>query len=261
MISRFTKFIIIFAISTNVFSTQVTSKSIKEIEELVKKHNLEDGLNSTQKQKAYSVLARELELYGFLDKSIEYYEKSIKLLSPKEDNLEVYTALLSVMFRKESKSAKTFFDNKYLKKVSRSKHSEKKEIIAFWTKVFSKKIDKKNHNGFYGEYFKDRDIKELLSAKKYSQAFSLLTPKGLSEQNINKKLQYDVLSKINGKRDGYFCEAMLKRYSQSSSVTMEVCRYLKNGRLKFGTIKELKVRTKSELPHLSYLVDVLEDTK
>jgi hypothetical protein len=261
MIGSLLAFVFIFIVSANILAGPITDKSINEIEELIKKHQVDKGLSTLQKHKAYSVLARELELYGFLDKSIEYYHKSIALLSAKEDPLEIYTGLLSVMFRKDKIQAESYFKKIFLNKVANSKEVNKKEIVAFWTKVFSKKVDSKNHTGFYGEYFKDRDIKSLLSDKKYTQAFNLLNPKGLNKLNINKKLQYDILSKLNGKRNGYFCEKMLKKYSQSSSVPMEVCRYIKKGKLKFGTLKELKIRTRNELPHLSYLVDVLEDVK
>lgn len=239
----------------------VTNKSIQEIEDLVRKHKLDNGLSKKEKYRAYAVLARELELYGHLDKSIEYYNKSIKNLQKSDDPLEVYTSLLSVIYKVDSSKAKMFFEGTFKEKAASSTSSERDEVLKFWKNVFAKEVNDKIHTGFYGQFFKDRDVKNLISKKKYNKAFKLLNPKGLSDQNINKKLEYDVLSKLNGKRNGYFCEAMLERYSKSSSVTMEICRYLKNGRFKYGTLKDLKVRTNKELPHLSYLVEVLEDVK
>ncbi|MCK5883834.1 MAG: hypothetical protein KAG61_09110 [Bacteriovoracaceae bacterium] len=250
---------IIFFAFSYTHSYALESLEIEKIERLIKEHKLADGLNNHQKFSAYAVLARELELYGYLDKSIEIYNKAIKLIPKDIDPLEINSGLLSVLYRHDIKEAKKFFNHSFKKNIALSKSHVKQDLLKHWNKVFSRKISEKDHNGFYGQYFKDMDIKSLMQKKDYKYAFKLVTPKGLKQGNINSKLQYDVISRLNGKRSGFLCESMLTQFKDSSAITMEMCRYLQSKKTKYGNLKSLQKRAEDEMPHLKYLVNAMED--
>jgi len=251
--------IICFALSQSIFSLKTSD--IEQIAALVKKHKIEKLLNKEEKYHAYSVLGKELELYGFPKEAVKYYKKSIDVMPVTEDPLEVYTGLLSVMYRDNPNRAATFFKSTYKLKVVNSKSNMRDDIITFWENIFSKGQKTENYEGFYGQYLKDRDLKKLLDEKKYHEAFELMNPKPLDKADINSKIQYDVVARLNGKRHGFFCDEMFNRFKNSPAITVEICRYLKTGHLKLGTLKDLKSRTEKNLPNLTYLVKTLEDIK
>lgn len=232
-------------------------KDIKTVEAIVKKHSLTKDLKPIQLFQGYAILARELEAYGFQEKAAEYYQKALEVNESDKRALEVATSYLSNLYRRNPKAAKKYYQGDYQKYFQASNSSLKGQFKDFWDKAFKEEVDPKNHVGFFGQFFKDRDVKELVSQEKFFEAYSLLKPNGLEESNINNQLQYDVLSFINGKKNGFFCEVMLKKYPKSPSVPVEVCRYLKSGRLKYGNLDALLKRSNKELPHLSYLVQAL----
>ncbi len=237
------------------------SKDIATVEAIVKRHNLEKGLGPQQLFQGYAILARELEAYGHPKKASEYYLKAMKANPKDERLLEVATSYLSNLFRQDPPAAKNYFQTSYLDILKKSKSPMKNDFKEFWENVFKEKkekVDSKNHRGFYGQFFKERDVKELVEKEKLYEAFALLSPKGLESRDINSQLQYDTLSFLNGKKKGFFCSAMLKKYPNSPSVPVEICRYLKSGKIKYGDLKELNARAKKELPHLSYLVEALQ---
>jgi tetratricopeptide (TPR) repeat protein len=237
----------------------MSKPDIEELEQLIEKHQLALSLTRAQKYRAYAVLARELELYGYLEESLSYYGRSLKNIPRDQDSLEILSSMLSVLYRKDREEALKFYQQKFKKAATSSTSPVKSKILDFWKKVFSKKVFKPSHVGFYGQFFKDQDVKTLMQQKKYSVALSFLDPKALKSADINHRLEYDVLSKIAGKKSGFFCLSTLKKYPNSPSVTMDICRYLKGIQLKVESLETLKKKAAAQLPHLSYLVDALFD--
>lgn len=132
-------------------------------------------------------------------------------------------------------------------------------ILLITNIIFAQKV---MHNGFYGSYFLDKDVKELIRQKNYKEAFKLLSPKGLKDADINTQLRYDVLSFINGKKKDFFCNVMMNNFIKSPSVPVEVCRYLNNKKTLYGeNLQGLLERSNRELPHLSYLIKALIDAQ
>lgn len=235
----------------------LTSKEVEVMESIVKKHSLGKDLKPIQLFQGYAIIARELEAYGFQEKAADYYQKALKANPSDKRALEVATSYLSNLYRRNPKSAKKYYGEEYQSFWKASASPLKNQLKEFWENAFKEEVDPKNHVGFYGQFFKDRDIKDLVSEEKFFEAYSLLKPNGLEESNINNQLQYDVLSFINGKKNGFYCEAMLKRFPKSPSVPVEMCRYLKSRQLKYGDLDALLKRSQKELPHLSYLVKAL----
>lgn len=237
---------------------RLDTKLISSAKQIIKKHKIEEGLTSDQKFHAYVVLAFELETHGHLDMALEYYNKARPLRPTKVDPLEVETAYLFALYKKDPAKARTHFPN-FKKVVSPSKDEKKKEILEFWNNVFNN--SKKLHQGFYGQFFKDKNIKELMEKKEYSKALGLKNPTGLENASINSKLEYDVLSRLNGKKNGFYCEKMLNKYPNSYSVAVEMCRYIKDGKLKYKGLPELIKRTDKEAESLNHIVKALKDIK
>lgn len=253
--------VILLGISLSAWALE--QNDIATIEAIVKKHKLEEGLKPIQLFQGYAILARELEAYGHQEKAAEYYLKALKTYPADERALEVATSYLSNLYRRNQKDAQKYFEGEFQKVWKSSNSSLKKPIQDFWQQAFNRdpKVIAKRHNGFYGQFFKDQDIKDLMADKKFYVAFSLVRPQGLKDANINRQLQYDVLAYLNGQKKEFFCQGMLDKFSNSPSVPVEVCRYLKTGQLKYGDLKALKVRSEKELPHLSYLVEALLSQK
>ncbi len=218
-------------------------------------------VEATEKYKALSMLAFELQGYGFRDKAIQAYEKALDLRTSTSDPLEVATNLLALNFQKNLNKAEELFFNKVKALMKTSTKEAKGEVLKFWTWVFSKKVDTKNYHGLYGQFFKDQDTKKLMRKRKFKEALSLLTPEGLEERSINVKLEYDVLSFLNGKRNGFFCESTLKKYPDSYDVLVDTCRYLKSQPLKNENFKSLIRIVQQDLPHLNYLYEALNYAK
>ncbi|MFG1503675.1 hypothetical protein [Halobacteriovorax sp. RZ-3] len=229
---------------------------LSSAQEIVKKHKIEKSLTNEQKFNAYIVLAFELETHGHLKEAITFYEKAKALKPKKIDPLELETSYLFALFKSDQKKAKSYFKT-YKKEIVNSKDKNKAKILDYWEAVFSN--SKKIQNGFYGQFFKDQNLKELMAKKDYAKALALRNPTGLEHASINAKIEYDVLSRLRGKKNGFYCEQMLKEFPNSYAVSMEICRYIKTGKLKHKGLKELIQRAKKEAPSLHYLTLALKD--
>jgi len=95
---------------------------IEDIGTLIKKHQIEKLSNKEEKYHAYSVLGRELELYGFAKEAID-------IMPAAADLLEVYTDLLSAMYRDNPENAASFVHSYYKAKVVNSQSKLKKDVI------------------------------------------------------------------------------------------------------------------------------------
>jgi hypothetical protein len=248
-------FLVFSFLFSNVFSLSV--REVEQIEELVAKHKLTADMSSVQKYRAYTVVAYELDLFGHHKKSLSYYKLALDNIPKDVDPLEVYANYLGVLYKVNPKDAESFYDSKFTLALKTSKSKLKPIVLRLWNKVFKNTQDARLP--LYSQFFKDRDLKKLIGEKSYEAAFLKLSPVGLENSNINKKLEYDILSKLKGKRAGFFCQSNLKKYPNSSSVTMEICRFLEKGKLKYGTLKKLEARSAKELPHLQYLFGALFD--
>ena len=242
----------------NATASALDPALLNSAQEIIKKHGIEKSLTNEEKFNAYIVLAFELETYGHLDKAISFYEKAKKLKPKKVDPLELETSYLFALYKFDQAKAKKYF-KKYQDAIASSKDSDRERVLRFWKNVFSN--SKQIQNGFYGQFFKDKNVKELMAKKKYSKALALRNPSGLEHANINAKLEYDTLSRLKGKKHGFYCEQMLKEFPNSYAVSMEICRYLKSGKLKHKGLDELIERAKKEAPALVHIASALKDIK
>ena len=109
----------------------MSKPDIEELEQLIEKHQLALSLTRAQKYRAYAVLARELELYGYLEESLSYYGRSLKNIPRDQDSLEILSSMLSVLYRKDIEEALKFYQQKFKKAATSSTSPVKSKILDF----------------------------------------------------------------------------------------------------------------------------------
>jgi len=247
---------------------RVDHSQIEKAEEVLKKYQLDKTLSPIEGFKLYSTVAKELTSYGFNLKAKEYFLKAIEEDSKIDkkkvkdfDPLDTYTEYLMLLEKMSAREAKAFYEEVYVNILRSSSSSQKSALEKFWQNHFSKKPDTKNP--FYGQYYKDKEIKKLIANENFSDAFKLIKAKDVSELSINLKLEYDLLSTLNksDKKRPLFCEEKLNQYPNSAAISMEICRYIKNKKLKFGNLEEFEKRAQEESSSLNYLVKALKHLK
>lgn len=246
-------FAILLLCSKTLALTEADLNSIEsQTLELLKKEP-----DQSKRFKAVLTLAREMDGYDKLEKAEKYYLMALKDIPSTEDSLPVATSYLSILFKGDKEKAKNYFDTQFSKDIKSSPDEKKNEILSFWNEVFHPEIKDQNHKGFYGHYFKKRDIKELMKKKEYKKALSLIDENAIKNASINEKIEFDILSFLNGKKHNFLCEDMLKQYPDSFEVTLDLCRHILKKKVKAGSLESLKKAVREEAPTLSYLVEPL----
>ena len=250
------------SLSIATVCAELTSTDVRSIEDILNKYKFESKLTDAQSFSLNATVAMELKQYGYKDKATEYFKKAIELADKapkKSEKYDLYTEYLFHLVKTNEAQAKTFYEKTYKPTLEKSSYEKKDGLLSFWSNHFSK--DPKINQPFFNQYYKDKKIKSLIEEKKYSEAYKIIEGADLKEANINSQLEFDVLSTLNHKKGKLYCLNMLNEYPESYAITVETCRYLKDRKLKFGTLQALEKRTKEEQPQLLYIVKALKDIK
>ena len=236
-----------------------------ETNEKVQKVLNSKTIDNFQKYETLFVAAKDMQNIKNYKKSQQYYELAINNIPKTLDPFALKVDYLAMLYQWDKEKAKTYFEES-LKELSPRKskskeEKEKKTIFSFWENVFSSKVKPESHKGFFGEFFKDRDIKTLINEGDFKKAYGLLSPQGLRDASINEKLQFDVISFLNGKTNSFFCEDNLNQFKDSSAITLDICRLLLKKPIKNGSLSDIKTLVDGQLPHLSYLLNPLIDRR
>ncbi len=241
---------------------ELDKAAMKSMETILKKYAIDQKLTSDKKFSLYATAALELEQFGFKEKASEYFKKAIELEASAPNStqkFDLYTEYLFHLSKQDQNKAREFYFQKYKKEVANSDYPKKDELISFWDNHFSE--EPKQDKPFFNQFYKDQKIKSYFEEKKYKEAFALVKDQQLKDANINMKLEYDTLATINHEKKQLYCLDMLNDYPDSYSIPVEICRYLKDGQLKYGDLNALEKRTKEEHPHLLYIAKALKDIK
>ncbi len=241
---------------------ELSQSNVNKIEAIIKKYKTESKLSQAQQFSLNATIAMELKQYGYMQKASEYFQKAISMADKaKEANekYELYTEYLFHLTKLDEKKAKEFYIKTYRPTLKKSDYNKRDELLSFWSNHFSK--DPKLNRPFFNQHYKVKKLKKLIEEKKYSEAYKVIEKSNPRDSSINRKLEFDILTVLNHKNKELYCLDMLKRYPKSYAVTVEVCRYLKDRKLKFGTLDALIERSKEEQPQILYIVKALKDIK
>lgn len=228
----------------------LTDSDLASIESETLKYISKKGVTLEEKYKALTMLAQEMESYEKNEKAEKYYLQSLESLPEKKDPIMAATSYLSLLYKRDMRIAEKFYKGDYQNFLKKSFDEQKEEISGFWGKVFNKDIQEKEHKGFYGHFFKKRDIKTLIEKGNYKKALDLISPKQIENADILEKLEYDVLTYLNGKKEQFYCEKMLNEFPNSYDPAMDICRMILKKQLKNNDLQKV---IEEETPHLSYL--------
>jgi tetratricopeptide (TPR) repeat protein len=210
----------------------------------------------------YLTIGREASAHGLKEKAKKYYQKAIDHSSA-SDKSEAYVEMINLSLT-DKEELKLAIQNaqKWMEKNPRYK---KKEIID-WINLIESYASTNTtipEKSYFKKWATEAKIQELIEAKKYQQAYSLVGTLYFDETNINEKIRFDLLATLSLQKASppLVCKTTLDRYPTSLTWTMRVCRYLsdwKEGKKSKQTIEAIRKQIELESPHRSSWADALE---
>lgn len=207
--------------------------------------------------------ARDYEHDGKRELAIKSYEEAFKLKTPKLDKLPALVELVR-LHRDDQKKGSFWIaeSEKWLES-----HPEQKEKFSSWLVTMkgyqSKSLRPDEVPSNLRTWAIEEKLPELISQKKFPEAWSLVKDRDLSRADLRTKVVHDLLSAaaLKDKKRSHFCADTLKRYPSSQAWTIKVCRYLdgwKNNKPDPALKKSAIDQVKDEEPESSYVASALE---
>ena len=207
--------------------------------------------------------ARELEHDGKRSLAIKAYEDAYQLKTPKLDKFPALVELVRLHRDDQKKGLHWISESeKWLEA-----HPEQKEKFSSWLStmkgVVSKSLKPEEAPENLRTWTVDQKLPELISQKKFSEAWALVKERDLSRADIRTQVVHDLLSAtaVSDKKRQNFCEGTFKRYPSSQAWTIKVCRYLdgwKKNKTDAALKKSAIEQIKDEEPESSYVIHALE---
>lgn len=251
-----------FVVSSFAQSAGELENYEKEIETMIQ----EAKKNPEEKYNIYSLFGRELLGLKKFSLARKYYEKAVAQPTGKEvDKSEAYYNLLYIAYRQGSETGelKSLLGNvkEELKKHATSPGEE--AALAHWEEIINNKgkgkLNENLLNSFYGAHYAQNKVEEFVKAKKYREALQLM-PLSLEEANIVQQVEKDILTKIVfPENKNYLCEEKFKKYPNSITYTMLICRYLLDK--KSVPLERIEKQIAKESAKKLYWVDALAEVK
>lgn len=209
--------------------------------------------------------AREYEHEGKRDLAIKSFEEAYKLKTPELDKLPALIEL--VRLHRDDKKNGLYWISESEKWLNT--HPEMKEKFSPWLSTMkgyvTKALKPEEAPANLKTWAIEEKLPELISEKKFSEAWSLVKDRDLSRADIRSQVVYDLLSAVavKDKKRTHFCEGTFRRYPSSQAWTIKVCRYLQGWKenktdpsLKKSAIEQIKDE-EPESSHLSYALEAL----
>ncbi len=259
--------LLILLVFQNTFAFE-SNKNVAAVEKIFLEEIKKKNSSDEDKFLLYNLAGRELYNYKFYDKSLEYYEKALKL-NVTSDKTEAYINLLAIEYASsKSISKKTY--NRALDYFTKTKKIEDvgiKKYMNFINTSFFSEGGTKDYQGFYGEFTKQSSIKRLIADKKYKEALSLINSKSVEDRDLSTKLQYDFLrSAVMGSQKlDLACKSKVDAYPNSIAWSIEACKalikYQGGKKLSKNDILNVEKAVKDQESSRLYLVKILGDLK
>jgi hypothetical protein len=210
----------------------------------------------------YLTAGREFNAFGLKVKAAHYYEEALRINPKNEELIEIYVELINL--HRDNKERSLVYIQKLEEKLASAPASEV-DKLQDWVKVMRARAEgktTKNPPPFMAQWVKDQDTVLLIKEGKFKEAFALQSSNGLEESDINRKIQYDILSiLVVGKHTPrLYCAPSLEKYSNSTTWSMRICRYLtawKKGVKGEESITSIEAQLKEEDPKRLYYADAL----
>lgn len=256
-------FIALGSSSLNIYASEV-SDLVKSYEKEVESEITKQGKSEEDKYYIYALFARELLGLKEYELAKKYYEKALAA-GEKAAVLNMSEVHYNMLFIRYKEGADKQELKERLSLVKRTlpeqSNPQVKMTLKYWEKVINdekKEVTDELVNSFYGAQYSQALVKELILKKEYKKALSLL-PTNIKDVNLVYKIQYDVLNRIVfDKKKELLCEASLKRFPNSVSYTMKICRFLKNHNQK-DSIQKIEQQMTREKVDAQYLLSALKD--
>jgi len=256
------KSIMIFLLAILFFSTPASSvyavepeskilskKDLKKIEDRVQQELKNKNLSEQKKFYLNLLAGRELYQYRFYDKAARYYQNALDM-KVSENKSEAYINLMAIAIDKNDKDkVRTLYqDSKsYFEKNPQYKTAD----IEYYFKTIENYLPSKDQKnppqvtGFYGRFAHEENLINLLKAKEYHKAFSLLNPQGMAQSTSDFNITvYDSLNVLLNRKDvkTLYCNKQYKQYPDSFAMSTIICSLL-NDFLDKGKFEEKHLKT------------------
>lgn len=268
----FLSFLFICATGTAHSSTQsklITPEQLKAIEEQVDRELSSSKIDNKKRLIANLLAGREFYQYRFFDKSKKYYQAA-KSVDTNENKTEAYINLMAIsLVSKDKKELKEAYDEavKYFKENSKYNSDD----IKYYMTSIESYLSGKNTNavkGFYGQFVKEENLVDLVKAKKYAEAMSILNPEKIGEGDITLEvIIYDTLNVALNKKNvkKLFCERELIKYPNAYSYSTLTCGllsdYLKTSKFNSERLKRAESYFSEIDSGKSYLLEAVKGIK
>lgn len=246
--------------------------TITKLEGELKKQTELKSVSKERKFYLYVLAGREFLNYRYLDKSEEYYQKSIALSLPL-DATEAYINLISIAIRKGNQSniknrVESAIDYFYRKNPSLLNPALRRHldflVVTFLNGGMQEQRKKVYNDYIYGDYARMRQLENNIQKREYIKAYLALNPNGLENADIGLKITYDLLNVIVNRSivKKLFCEKLYNKYPNDYSYPMKICRilkdYLKEGRVDQQHIVNLEEYFESNYKDKVYLLEAVK---
>lgn len=259
--------------SSGAFSESkiVKPKELKMIEERVAKELASNKNDPSKKFLLNMLAARETYQFRFYDKAFTYYGQAIAVNAP-ENKTEAYInrIAISVLSKDKTKIGSTLNEAKnYFKANPQHKTKEVDYYLSAIDKSLSTSVDETAKvEGFYGMYASEEAFKNLLIAKEYQKAFSMLNAEGIKKaQNSFNITAYDSLNVLLNKKDvkELYCNKEYKEFPNAYAYSTLICGllndYLKTGKFSDQKLKRAETFFAVEDKEKKYLLDMVKEIK
>lgn len=253
----------------------LSKKDLKKIESRVQ-DELKGKNLTTEKKFFLNLLAgRELYQYRFYDKSAQYYRNAIAM-NVDENKTEAYINLVAIAIDKGDKEKVRSLYNEskaYFAKNPQFKTSEIDYYLSTLENYLPQKAGDKEPpkiEGFYGRFAQEENLINLIKAKDYQKAFSLLNPEGVARSTNDFNITvYDSLNVVLKKKNAgqLYCSKQYKQYPDSFAMSTIVCSlltdYLQKGKFDDKHVKtaNLYFKENSDKQYIYDLVNELNEKK
>lgn len=257
------KILFLVVLSFSAFSAP-SEEQIKKYQTEIESEIKLQGKSERDKYYIYALFARELLVKKQYALSEQYYQKA--LIAGKagkvEGMSEVYYNLLYIAHKlgHEKSQIKKKFEQ--VKNTLKEKDVPQLELVMkHWEGIINKDepLDEDLQNSFYGFHYSQQKVRQYIQQKKYKKALMLLPP-NLESANIIYQIQKDVLRRVVfPQTKDFLCQKKLKKYPNSITYTMRICRYLTDP----SSVKldEIKKQINKESEDKMYLLSALKDIK
>lgn len=252
----------------------LSKKDLKKIEERVQEELKGKNLSAEKKFFLNILAGREFYQYRFFDKSAQYYRNAIAM-NVNENKSEAYINLVAIAIDKGDKEKvralagemKTYF----------SAHPQfKTSDIDYYMNTLENYLPGTEGKtppkveGFYGRFAQEENLINLIKAKQYEKAFSLLNPEAVARSTSDfNRTAFDALNVVLKKKNAgpLHCSKQYKEYPDSFAMSTIICSlltdYLEKGKFDDKHVKtaNLYFKENSEKQYMYDLVNELNEKK